>query len=318
MGDAPGLDHHRGGEHPDHRIAALATAQHGVVSRPQLLTAGLSARAIERRVEHGRLHLRYRGVYAVGHAHLTERGRWMAAVLAAGGAAVLSHRSAARLWGLRVSERKIEVTAPKDRRRAGLKIHVAALPADEVTTTDGIPTTTAARTLLDLAAVATPLTLERALHEAERLQLADATPLAPLLHRYPRRPGTPALRAILATHGLGDDVTDSALEDAFLAFLDHHGLPRPQLNRWLKIGPDWIRADALYPDRRLIIELDGRRTHHTTAAFERDRSRDRRLKVLGWEVIRVTWRELHVNRDELAGDLRALLTTSSQQTQPHP
>ena len=231
----------------------------------------------------------------------------MAAVLAAGEAAVLSHRSAARLWGLRTSEKDIEVTAPAKRRRRGITVHEAVLAPDETTTRGSIPTTTAARTLLDLASVLTPLDLERAVHDAERLQLADTTPLQTLLTRYPRRPGTPALKRLLADHALGDDVTDSELEDAFLAFLDERSLPRPQLNRWLTVGTDRIRADALYPNHHLIVELDGRRTHRTTQAFERDRTRDRRLKVLGWDVIRITWRELHINRVQLAEDLRALL-----------
>ena len=184
-------------------------------------------------------------------------------------------------------------------------MHRASLPVDEVTVRDGIPTTTAARTLLDLAAVEKPLKLERAMHEAERLQLSDTTPLAALLGRYPRRPGTPAIKRILTEQSLGDDVTDSELEDAFLAFLDEHDLPRPLLNRWLTIGTDHIRADALYPDQRLIVELDGR-SHITTNAFETDRRRDRRLAVLGWQVVRITWRELHKNRDALADDLRRL------------
>lgn len=311
MSDAIEIDPRYAGKPREHLLVALGDRQHGVVERQQLLALGFTRHEIDRMLVKGLLVLLHRGVYSVGRRNLPRRGRWMAAVLAAGGGAVLSHHSAAALFGLRVSERTIEVSAPNGRQRAGITIHRARLPPDETTVRDGIPTTTAARTLLDLAAVEPPLKVERLLHEAERLRLTDTTPLTSLLARYPRRPGTPALKQILTRQALGDDVTESELEDAFLAFLDEHDLPRPFLNRWIQIGTDRIRADAIYPDRRLIVELDGRGTHNTTEAFERDRARDRRLKVLGWDVIRITYRELHTNREALATDLRALLTTSS-------
>ena len=307
MRDAIEIDPPHAGKAREHLLVALADAQEGSIKRAQMVALGFTRHEIDRMLANGLLVARYRGVYSLGRRKLTRRGRWMAAVLAAGESAVLSHRSAAALFGLRVGERAIEVTAANGRRRNGIFIHRAVLPPDEVTTRDGIPTTTAARTLLDLAAVEEPLVLERALHAAERDRLADTTPLATLLDRYPRRPGTPMLRAILASQSLGEDVTDSELEDAFLALLDRHGLPRPQLNRWFKVGTDWIRADAVYPDRRLIVELDGRRTHGTTLAFHGDRRRDRRLKALGWDVVRVTWRDIHNDEHTLARDLAALL-----------
>lgn len=291
----------------EHLLVALADRQHGTVDRRQLLALGFSRHQIARMLASGLLVPLHRGVYGVGRRKLTRSGRWMAAVLAAGEGAVLSHRSAAALFGLRVGERRIEVTAPNGRRRDGLVIHRAELPPDEVTTRDGVPATTAARTLLDLAAVEPPLTVERALHEAERLRLTDATPLAALLARYPRRPGVPALNVIVATQAIGRDVTDSELEDAFLALLDRHRLPRPQLNRWLQIGTDWIRADAVYPQQRLIVELDGRGSHETTRAFHADRRRDRRLQALGWQVIRLTWRDIHLDEQGVVHDLSALL-----------
>lgn len=173
----------------------LSDRQHRVVERQQLIALAVSRHEVDRMIAKGLLVPVHRGVFSVGSSKLTERGHWMVAVLAAGPGAVLSHRSAARLWGLRVGEKKIEVTAPKDRHREGLNIHVAKLPADETTTRDGIPTTTAARTLLDLAAVEPPPKLERVLHEAEQLRLTDTTPLAVLLARYPRRPGTPTAPA---------------------------------------------------------------------------------------------------------------------------
>ena len=249
------------------------------------------------------LHARYRGVYAFGSPRLSERGRWMAAVLAAGEAAVLSHRSAARLWGLRTTERKIEVTAPTQRRRDGVVIHRALLPPDEVTTRDGIPTTTAARTLLELAAVETPPSVERALHEAERLRLTDAMPLSALLDRYPRRPGTPALKAILAEMQRGTVVTRSELEDLFLGFLADVGLPRPRVNTLV----EGFEVDCAWPGQRLVVELDGHAFHATRASFEADRARDRTLQAKGWTVIRITYRQLRDEADALARDLRTLL-----------
>ena len=189
-------DHHIGGKSQtrgvDAVIAALAERQHGVVARRQLVALGLSRREIERRIEQGRLHLLHAGVYAVGHRVLSPHGRWMAAVLAAGPDAVLSHRSAAALWGLRATSRtRIEVTAPRDLRpRKGLHPHCAVLPDDERTIHQGIPVTTPARTLLDLAGVLERQALDRALDEAEALRLPGP---AALLERYPRKRATATL-----------------------------------------------------------------------------------------------------------------------------
>ena len=306
MGDAIEIDPLQAGKAREHLLVALADRQEGNLERAQILRLGFTRHQVDHMLSTGLLVPRFRGVYSLGRRKLTRRGMWMAAVLAAGEGAVLSHRSAARLWGLRVGEKEIEVTAANGRKREGIVIHRATLPPDELTTRDGIPTTTAARTLLDLAAVETAQTLERALHYAERERLADATPLATLLDRYPRRPGTPKLRAILTSRSLGDDVTESELEDAFIGLLDRHRLPRPLLNRWLTIGSDHVRADALYPDHRLIVELDGRRDHATTKAFHGDRKRDRRLLALGWQTARFTWRDME-DEHATAQELQALL-----------
>ena len=214
----------------DREIAAIALRQHGVIEYRQLIRLGLSPKAIAHRVETGRLHRIHRGVYAVGHAKLSGRGQWMAAVLAAGDDAALSHRSAASLWGLPVpASSLIDVTAPKDRRRPGIAIHEAVLLPDEHTSRDGIPVTTVARTILDLAATE-PRHVERALREAERRRLADTTPLAALLTRYPGRRGTARIREILDAGHAHLGITRSELEEAFLAFLDAHHFIRPLLN----------------------------------------------------------------------------------------
>ena len=180
----------------DRLIAELAGRQHGMVGRAQLLALGVGRGAIDHRLACGRLHLVHPGVYAVGHRVVSTEGRWMAAVLASGRTAVLSHRSAGARWGLRSNTRpRIEVTVPRRRyARPGIQPHVAQLPADEITVVEGIPVTTPPRTLLDLAAVLAPHTLRRAVDEAEMLRLSDSLSLADLVARHPRRRGVGNLR----------------------------------------------------------------------------------------------------------------------------
>ena len=162
-------------------IAMLADRQHGVVARRQLLELGMGRRAIARRLESMRLRPVHRGVYAVGHRELSQVGWWMAAVLACGPGAVLSHRCAAVLWGmLENASATVDVIVPRElTRRDGIRPHTAALAADERTVHAGIPVTTVARTLLDLAAVLDPHALNRALERAEALRLSDRPPWLP-------------------------------------------------------------------------------------------------------------------------------------------
>jgi len=294
----------------DRALGALAERQHGVVAHRQLLELGLGRRAIGHRLERGRLQGVHRGVYALGHRGLSRSGRWVAAVLAAGPGAVLSHRSAADLWGIRRSARpRIDVTRP-GRRHGGLGIelfHCACLREDEMTVLEGIPVTTASRTLLDLAAVLPRQQLERALREAEVRRLGDAASLAVLLVRHPRRRGTAMLRSILASGRVEDGVTRSALEERFLVFLDANVLPRPQLNAHLDVHGPLLECDCVWRAERLVVELDGHATHSPRSAFERDRARDRALNAAGWRVLRITWRQLHGEAEAVAADLRALL-----------
>ena len=197
--------------------------------------------------------------------------------------------------------------------RPGLHPHRAVLPADEVTVVDGIPTTTPARTLLDLAAVVPRRTLERALDEAEILRLPGPSEL---LDRYPGRRGAATLRTLILT-SRSPTPTRTELEDKFLTFLDDWGFDRPDVNTIV----EGFVVDAAWRDARLIVELDGFDVHRTRAAFERDRERDRRLTAAGWRVIRLTWRQLS-GGDALAHELRALLAqprrTSSASPWPPP
>ena len=238
----------------------------------------------------------------------------MAAVLACGPGAVLSHRAAAALWGIRGGGR-IEVTVPRGRRpRPGIRLHWANLPADEVTTHHGIPVTTIARTLFDLSAVVQRDELRSAMRQAEQLRLTDQLGLGPLIDRYPRKPGIPILRAIFEEAQRGLNFVRSEFEEHFQAFLLNAGFPRPLTN----VRIEGIEVDCAWPEQRVIVELDGRSTHDTPAAFEEDRARDRRLEAAGWRVIRVTWRQLHDTPDELEADLRRLLGLSPSNTEKSP
>jgi very-short-patch-repair endonuclease len=254
---------------------------------------------IEHRLKLARLHVLYRGIYAVGHRRLTREGRWMAAVLAVGPGAVASHRMAGAIWGFWRSD-LLEVTAPAYRRRPGNQIHTSSLPKDEIKTVRGIPVTCVSRTLLDLAGVLRPHQLERAIHEVEVQRLTDDLSLPELLTRYPRRHGVRAVKLILEA---GAAPTRSELESRFLAFLRAKRLPTPETNI-LVLG---FECDCVWREPRVIVELDSRSVHDTGSAFERDRARDRALQAAGWRVIRVTWRHLHREREPLAADLRTIL-----------
>ncbi len=233
----------------------------------------------------------------------------MAAVLAIGPDAVLSHRSAGALWGMRASARgRVEVTVPRrPRPRPAIQVHAAHLPKDEVTVQRGIPVTTPPRTLLDLAAVLDPRQVERAINEAEIRRLTDPTSLGDLVERHGGRPGIRTIRELLETKDIGATITRGELEHRFLTFLDDAVLPRPAVNASLQLQDQRIEADCVWRDQHVIAELDGHASHATTAGFERDRARDRAVQAQGWRVIRITWRQLHEEPAAVARDLERLL-----------
>lgn len=290
-------------------LARLAERQHGVVARRQLAERGMGRGAIANRIARGRLHIVHRGVYAVGRRSLSMHGRWMAAVLATGPGAVLSHRSAGSLWGILRSSRPVtDVTAVRRRgTRDGIAHHRRCLPSDEVTVRDRIPVTTVPRTLFDLAAVLELSRLERAIEAAEARRLTDSLSVTDLLARHPRRRGVATLRAALAGMCAEPAHTRSELEDLFLEFLDRHSIPKPEVNAGIEAGGRWMECDCVWRSRRVVVELDGHATHRTAAAFERDRARDRALQAAGWRVVRVTWRQLHNDGNRLAADLKGLV-----------
>jgi very-short-patch-repair endonuclease len=297
----------------DELIAALAWRQYGVVTRAQLLDLGLSSKEIDYRVAVGRLRVIHQGIYAVGHDRLAPEGRWLAAVFAGGDDAVLSHRSAARLWGLLAYDGKIEVTTPKNRRRRpGVRFIRSSVESFDRAIHRSIPVTTVARTLFDLGAV-DERRVPKAFEQADVLDLLEVSELQRLVDRHPRRPGSRAIRSVLARAADWRGVTRSELEQRFRALVEEAGLPTPELNRPIDLGAIVIEADAVWADARLIVELDGYAYHRTAAAFERDRERDRAAVAAGWRVIRITWQQLATDPRGVVRDLRRALSPHSPQ-----
>lgn len=292
----------------DWAIGVLADAQHGAVARWQLLALGMSDGAIKKRVTRGRLRQIHAGVYAPGHKALTMKGRHSAAWLTGGEDAVLSYHSAAWLWEIPAPGGLFHLTLPDARRsRRSIRYHHHYLPADEVAEVDGLPVTTVARTLLDLAAVLPAFRLEKAIHQAEYRGLTDSPSLPDLIERYTGKRGLKSLRKILDLADLGESLTEADLEDQFRAFIDQYDLPRPTFSVPMTIDGLSIRADCVWHEQRLIVELDDRQSHDRTRAFESDRRRDRKLLRAGWYTARVTGRHLRHEREELAADFADLL-----------
>ncbi|HEX3360244.1 MAG TPA: DUF559 domain-containing protein [Solirubrobacterales bacterium] len=196
----------------------------------------------------------------------------------------------------------------KTRSQRSIHRHFSMLSDDERTVLAGIPTTSAARAVLDLAAVKGEPAAESALREMEYLGIYGPVSLPTLLERYPRHKGTPIVRVCLER--LADDPGGrirSGLEELFLPFLDANQIPRPRLNHWIELDDDRFQVDCLWPDARLVGELDGFKSHGTKRAFRKDRRRDRRLGARGFHVVRITEDQLLVEAPEVARDLRALI-----------
>jgi very-short-patch-repair endonuclease len=289
-------------------IADIAARQHGVIARAQLLEIGFEPRAIDRRVQAGRLHRQHRGVYLVGHTAAPPKAREMAAVLACGRGAVVSHGSAAYLWCLLphpAHERDVDVTIPArdPGKRQGIRTHrVRTLDPRDARSCHAIPITTPARTLLDLAGQASPRELEQALAVAERRRLVRRRDLRDVLGRAGPRHGTALLRSLVEDEG-APPLTRSEAEDRLLALIRAGALPEPDVN--VRIGGHEV--DFLWRKERLVVEVDGFGFHSSRASFERDRLRDAELQASGVRVMRVTWRQLTRTRDAtLARIARAL------------
>jgi hypothetical protein len=283
------------------QIAAIAGRQGGVTAIAQLLDAGLDHNAIARRVKAGRLHLLFRGVYAVGHRHLGVSGRRWAAVLACGPSAALSHASAGTAWVISRAGGDLDVLVPLGGRTAppGIRLHrTRSIAPDELTRLHGLPITTPARTLLDLAATLTTKRLSTAISRAEQHRLLDFDDLHRLLARHPRRPGTPTLRTVLASY-TGPRDTHSALED-LIAELD---LAPPQHNVLIHGA---VR-DFAWPRKRLVVEADSYSWHRSPTALDDDRQRDVTLALAGWRTLRFTYAQVTQRPGYVTAAIRAAL-----------
>jgi hypothetical protein len=287
-------------------VGELATRQGGVISREQLLALGVTGRAIAYWLASGRLYRVFRGVYALGHMAITEKGRLFAAVLACGNGAVLSHRSAATWRGIWRSERRLVDVTVLGRTRTGqdgIDLHrVRRLDPRDVSVHQGIPVTGIPRTLLDFAEVAPARHLKRLIEETDRQRLFDGKAVHELLARSPGRHGLKPLRVLLSDFAY-DPHSRQELEARFFDLCKDAELPLPAMNA-VVAGRE---VDAHWAGTRLVVELDGWEFHRTQAAFERDRLKDQELIAAGYVVMRITWRQLTEEPEAVAMRLRKLL-----------
>jgi predicted transcriptional regulator of viral defense system len=288
-------------------VAELATRQHGAVALRQLVSLGFGARAVQRRLRDGRLHQIHRNVYAVGHTRLTHRSYWWAAVLAYGEQSLLSHRSAAALWGLaRQRPGAVDVTAPMGRqgpsRRNGIWIHRGRLHPEDRDVQAEIPVTSVARSLFDLAEVVQFHQLEQAWEEADRLRLLQLAAVERVCERgYGRRALGPIRRLLAAARA--PVRVRSPLEERFQQFREAFGIPSGATNVEV-LGNE---VDVLWPAAKLSVELDSWEFHSDRAAFQHDRTRDAQLLVAGYRTVRVTHDRLDREAAALAAEIKALL-----------
>jgi very-short-patch-repair endonuclease/predicted transcriptional regulator of viral defense system len=295
----------------DTAIAALADRQHGVVTYQQLTELGLGPGAIMTRIGNRRLHTLHKGVYAVGHRTLTPAGHKLAAVLACGPTAVLSHKSAGALWELLTTDQtRTDVTVPGTSRAGprGVRVHRARrLHPEDVQIVDGIPVTSVARTVFDLAGGFTEPQLLRVIEQADRSGKLDCRALERLMERNPRRSGSKLLRSILADYA-GAPLTRSELERRFQDLVRQARLPPPGLN----VEIAGFTVDVCWPQWRLVVELDSRGYHSDPGAFERDRVRDATLQRGRYRILRVTDKRMKLAPAEVLADLRALITLAEE------
>ncbi|HEX9967941.1 MAG TPA: type IV toxin-antitoxin system AbiEi family antitoxin domain-containing protein, partial [Solirubrobacterales bacterium] len=291
----------------------LVRRQHGVVTRAQLLALGFSTDAIRHRVAMGRLHPLWRGVYAVGRPTVSERGRWMAAVLSCGPEALLSHRSAAGLWRILRPFHTLEVVAPEERRRhrPGIAVHRRnGLEPAHRRVVDGIPVTDIVTTLIDLATCVNDGLLIRAVNQADRMELIDAEGLRTALDRERSRPGVGRLRSLLDRQGAA--FADTLLELRFLDLVRAAGLPEPEL----QADVNGYRVDFYWPALGLVVETDGPRDHRTPSQQTRDRRRDHEHSVEGLTPLRFTEAQVRHEPEHVRRTLVAVAGRLGRETGP--
>jgi very-short-patch-repair endonuclease len=287
------------------RAWELAGRQHGIVARRQLLALGFNAREIEHRVARRRLHLVMRGVYAVGWPRLTRKRRWMAATLACGDDAALSHRSAAALWGIAKDRGGIDVSVRRRTRlrRPGLVIRSRpGIDEADVTHSDAIPVTGVVLTLIDIAAELSSIRVERAVNEADKLDLVDPDALRTALERYAGHRGVGRLRGILDARTFR--LSDSDLEIHFRPIAAKAGLPLPRTKQFV----NGFEVDFFWSDLGLVVETDGLRYHRTPSTQARDAQRDRAHLLAGMTPLRFTHYEIKYERVRVEAELKSAAT----------
>jgi Transcriptional regulator, AbiEi antitoxin len=286
-------------------IARLASRSHGVVTRRQLLAAGITGHEIDQRLATGVLLREYRGVYRVGHRAPSVEARYLAAVLACGEGALLTGRAAAHLWGLtKGAAPPPEVLARTERRLKGVTTRRARRTDLHAGTTHrGIPITTVPFTLIALAAQLAIDELARACHEADVRYGTTPHQVEDSLLRRPKAPGTRQLRAIL--HG-DLPVTLSKLESRFLELLEEHALPLPETNR----PASGRRVDCRWPTHRLTVELDSYRYHRSRHAWEQDRHREREAHARGDQHRRYTYADVFEDSQPMLTELQELIAST--------
>lgn len=301
----------------DHAIAAIADQQFGVIALWQVVALGLSESAVRDRVAQGRLHLIHRGVYAVGRKRMTRAGRWAAAALACGRTAVLADITAAHQLSISAwSTSAVHVLVPgrRCRQRDGIVAHTCSvIHPEEVTIHDGLPCTSWARTVLDLAATRPPRVVEKVLDRAETERLFDLRELERAITRSRRPNGKRVLQAILDSYEIGQDIPRNEREELMRSVCVAHGLPLPRINFKMKLGRTWIEADFYWPEYGLVVEVDGWGTHGTRKGFKSDRARDRNLFINSeLELLRFDASELLGGGGAaVATDIEAMLTRLS-------
>jgi very-short-patch-repair endonuclease len=288
----------------------MARRQHGIVTRRGLLGLGFSAEAIDHRVEKGRLHAVARGVYAVGWPATTREQRWMAAVLACGDGAALSHRSAAALWEIGRERRgRIDVTIRRRGKhsRPGIQVRSRpSVPERDATVHRGVPVTTPVRTLVDMAAEVGWRTIERAVNDADKRDLVDPDALRAALDDYRGVPGVRLLRAVLDKHTFR--LSDTDLEVLFRPIARAAGLPEP-LTKQMVNG---YEVDFHWPELRLVVETDGLRYHRTPSSQSRDRRRDQTHTASGLTTLRFS----HYQVKYEPAYVRSVLATTARHLAP--
>jgi very-short-patch-repair endonuclease len=285
-------------------LAELASRQHGVVSRRQLVELGFGRQAILRRLQSRRLQRLHAGVYAVGHWALTPASRDLAAVLACGPSALLSHRAAGARHGLlRAGGGPIDVVAPRGcKAKPGITVHRRRLiHPDDRDEVDRIPITSVARTIVDLAEVLDERRLTAVVNEAEVMRVFDLPQIEQTRSRLATRRAERRLRNVLAIYTEPPGYSTTEAERLFLGLCKQHGLPRPQ-----RVHAAGYELDFYWADARLAIEVDGYAFHRTRRAFEKDRRRGRELAAFGIQVERVTWADVTGDVDQLAAELKAI------------